>query len=278
MLSLVLVFRPPDNGAAMVAWCYASTDMVDWRNMTFLWQAGVSCYQHISSCNYSRLMLGGRNIIHCLAGRWEVWAGAAPVTDYKLTEIFRPTVACWWWWWWWWCVARIPGRNYLHILATVKSSLASTHLPTSLIKIGHGLPCSISARSQPAPPANRQDWLGWLSLSEWGRNNNRIVNSVRANCWTFSSGEERREVPLLFNFWGDKTHTFIQKYFRTNRAGARWKFMLPVCSRWQMAAMFWCNNKTGDDDGTIIKQVMSISPPPPSSCLAHQLNYRTIDS
>ena len=162
MLSLVLVFRPPDNGAAMVAWCYASTDMVDWRNMTFLWQAGVSCYQHISSCNYSRLMLGGRNIIHCLAGRWEVWAGAAPVTDYKLTEIFRPTVACWWWWWWWWwwCVARIPGRNYLHILATVKSSLASTHLPTSLIKIGHGLPCSISARSQPAPPANRQDWLG----------------------------------------------------------------------------------------------------------------------
>ena len=43
----------------MLAWCYAGTDMVDWRNMTFLWQSAVSsCYQHISSCNYCTASLG----------------------------------------------------------------------------------------------------------------------------------------------------------------------------------------------------------------------------
>ena len=60
----------------------------------------------------------GRRNYHSLTGRDGSETG--PVTENKLTEVFRPSVTC--------LtslgsVARIPARNYLHILATVKSIL-----------------------------------------------------------------------------------------------------------------------------------------------------------
>ena len=100
VMSIVLVFRPTDSGA-LVACCYGGTDMVDWRNMTFLWQSAVSsCYQHISSCNYCTASLGwGRKKYHSLTGRY-VWAGPVRETDNKWTEMLRPSVSqsnvtCW---------------------------------------------------------------------------------------------------------------------------------------------------------------------------------------
>ena len=150
----------------MLAWCYAGTDMVDWRNMTFLWQSAVSsCYQHISSCNYCTASLGlGRKKYHSLTGRY-VWAGPVRVreTDNKWTEILRPSVSqsnvtCW--------TCRLRGspgwtvwlqntsRELFAYFANCEIQPMKQSLPTSLIKIGHGLPCIISARSLLSQPPN----------------------------------------------------------------------------------------------------------------------------
>ena len=113
----------------------------------------------------------GRNIIHWLGreGRdgWAGQAGAAAgaaVTDNKLTEVFRPSVTCLTWPGL--CGQNTTAGNYLHILATVKSSLWSQPGPPHWLRLATAYRALFLHVLKPlnSQPPNRLGWagLGWL--------------------------------------------------------------------------------------------------------------------
>ena len=113
---------------------------------------------------------GGRNIIHWLGGmsgqdQWErqitnglkYW-GRVSARAMSRAGPARLRGSPGWSVW-----LQNTSRELFAYFANCEIRPMKQSLPTSLIKIGHGLPCIISARSQLSQPPNwlerRQDWL-----------------------------------------------------------------------------------------------------------------------
>ena len=80
------------------------------------------------------------------------------MTDNKLTEVFRPSVTCLTW-------TRRSAQNTTQQLfayfGNCEIQPMKPSLPSSLIKIGHGLPCIISARSEASQLSTSKPEYNW---------------------------------------------------------------------------------------------------------------------